>query len=198
MTFRARLKRLEAAVRRALPAEDHADWLTEEDWLVQFEALGRAGFFATEPDFPSALAEYRAALEAAKARPDPPFDPPAHFMPNLGDLPHLRVLNWRNQYRFPELHTGWDWLSEMFGRVRDGISPVTEDEFRALAGWFEANADLLYERSRCTGLLEVGDGRQTTTANLRYQLRQGPRARGARQLAEDFRHLRARYGGGAV
>jgi hypothetical protein len=47
-------------------------------------------------------------------------------------------------------------------------------------------------------LLDVRDGRQTTVANLRYGFRQGPRAHGAGQLAEDLRRLRARYGGGAV
>jgi hypothetical protein len=86
----------------------------------------------------------------------------------------------------------------MVERVRAGIPPVTGDEFRALADWLEANADLLQERSQPTGLLDVGDGRQTTVANLRYNLRQGPRVHGASQLAEDLRRLRARYGRSAV
>jgi hypothetical protein len=66
MTTRVRMKRLEAAVRRQTPAQRPAR-LTEEDWLEQHEAWGRAGVFAAEPDYSVALAAYREALEKAYA-----------------------------------------------------------------------------------------------------------------------------------
>ena len=94
MTMRVRMKRVEAEVRRQTPAPRPAR-LTEEDWLELFAEWGRLGDFVGEPDFPTALAFYRDALAQAKAQADPPFDPPADFMPNLADMPDARLLNWR-------------------------------------------------------------------------------------------------------
>ena len=115
MTLRARLRRLEKAAGRAAPA-DRPGRLTEDDWLECFEAWGREGVFAAEPDFPGALAFYRDALGRVKAQDDPPFNPPADFMPNLTDMPELRLFNWRTWEHFPE--------------VTAGVPPVTEAEFR--------------------------------------------------------------------
>jgi hypothetical protein len=193
MTMRMRMKRVEAEVRRLTPAPRTAR-LTEEDWLERYEAWGRAGAFAAEPDFPTALAFYRDALARAKAQADPPFDPPADFMPNLADLPHARLLNWRTSQRFPDVDAGWWWLSEMFGRVSDGAPPATEAEFAELADWFAANDERLYQLSLPSQLIDLGGGRKTSTANVRWRLAVGPRAKGAGEVAEDLRRLRALYG----
>jgi hypothetical protein len=193
MTMRVRMKRVEAEVRRQTPAPRTAR-LTEEDWLERYEAWGRAGAFAAEPDFPTALAFYRDALAQAKAQADPPFDPPADFMPNLADLPDARLLNWRTRWRFPDVNAGWWWLSEMYDRVISGRPPVTEAEFRELADWFAANDERVYALSLPSQVLDLGGGRRTSSANLRWGLTCGPRARGAGEVAEDLRRLRALYG----
>src|SRR5215831_15187995 len=117
MTLRSRLRRLEEKARHSVSAGEMPDWLTEEGWLSLFEAWGREGHFSREPEFPEALAAYRAAVEQAQAGSDPPFDPPPDFMPNTRDLPHLRLLNWRTQYRFPDVCRGLTWLFEMLERV---------------------------------------------------------------------------------
>lgn len=193
MTLRTRLQRLEVqARRRQQSAEKRWDDLSEEEWLELFEAWGEEGYFDHEPDFPTALVFYREALQRAQTQREPPFDPPADFMPNLTDVPWLRRLNWRNQVRFPDVHAGWDWLSEMLRRVQEGIPPVSTAEFDELAQWFQANAERLYHLSLPSHLLDLDAGRTTSLANLRYGLRQGVRVFGAGELAEDIRRLRAR------
>lgn len=195
MTLRKRLQRLEVQARRRQPsAEDRWDDPSEEDWLALFEEWGQQGHFQQETDFPTALASYRESLQRAKMQTDPPFDPPADFMPNLTDLPSLRRLNWRNPVRFPDVHAGWDWLAEMLRRVQEGIPPVSTTEFEELSRWFAANESRLYQLSLPSHLLELGGGRSTSLTNLRYGLRQGVRASRAGELAEDLRQLRARYG----
>jgi hypothetical protein len=134
-------------------------------------------------------------LEQARARADPPFNPPADFQTGLADLPHLRLSNWRNQLRFPQVHEGWDWLAGMVLRYQQGIPPVTEAEFGQLADWFQANADRLTALARPSGLLDVGGGRTMTVVNLSFGLSDGPRAVHAGEVAEDVRQLRSRYGG---
>ncbi len=192
MTVRARLRRLERAAPRPAPLDD---WLTERQWLEQFERMSRDGDLAGEPDAERALAEYRAALERAEAAADPPFDPPADFQPNLTDLPRLRLLNWRDRFRFPELAAAWDWLAELVGRLEKGTPPVGEAEFAELAAWFAAHDQVLSSGVVPSGLLDVGDGRRVSSANLRWGIAQGPRAAGSGELAETLRRLRARHGG---
>jgi hypothetical protein len=192
MRTRMRMKRLEAAVRRDTPSKRSAR-PNEEDWLERFEAWSRAGVFAAEPDFPRALAFYRDALARAKAQADPPFDPPADFMPHLADLPDARLMNWRTRWRFPDVNAGWWWLSEMYDRATGGLPPVTEAEFRELADWFAANDEQLYQLALPSQLLDLGGGRKTSSANLRWGLTCGPRARGAGAVSEDLRRLRTVY-----
>jgi hypothetical protein len=186
-----RLLRLEdRAVARAPAVLEHRD---EAGWLTVFEQLGRERLFDHEPDYPKALAFFRDALPRARASTDPPFDPPRDFLPNH-PTPYLRVELWRSADRFPEVRAGLDWLTEMLSRLVERVPPVSEAEFGELAAWFaEHDADLL-ARSRPSELLEVGGGRQTWCANLRYYLAKGPRADGAGRVAEDVRQLRARYG----
>lgn len=197
MTLRARLRRLEKAAGRVAPA-DRPDRMTEEDWLECFEVWGREGVFAVEPDFPRALAFYRDALGRAKAQADPPFDPPADFMPHLADLPEARLFNWWTRERFPDVQAGWWWLAEMHERLCGGVPPVTEAEFHYLADWFHGNDERLYRLSMPSQVLDLGNGRRTTTANIRYGLAKGPRAVRAGELAEDLRRLRALCGKGGV
>jgi hypothetical protein len=78
LSVRNRLARLEAAARTTRPQGGLRE-LTDEDRLAIYEAWGRKGCFAREPDFPVALAFYRDALRQAEAQADPPFDPPADF-----------------------------------------------------------------------------------------------------------------------
>jgi hypothetical protein len=190
-----RLQRLEDAARPEAPTKRPVR-LTEEDLLAWYEVQERVGDFAAEPDFPRALAFYRDALQRAQAQADPPFDPPTDFMPNMADLPDLRLLNWRTKARFPDLDAGWWWLAEMHDRVRSGVPPVTETEFRELAAWFDAHDDRLYRQSLPSQLLDLGGGRCTASANVRYGLAKGPRAFRAGKVADDVRHLRALYGEG--
>jgi hypothetical protein len=195
MTLRMRVRRLEAkAQRKQPPTEDPLQDPSDEEWLELFANWGREGQFDREPDFPTALAFYRDALQRAKTQTDPPFDPPDDFLPTQSDLPALRRLNWRNPVRFPDVHAGWDWLAEMLRRVQEGIPPVSAAEFEELARWFQANEKRLYQLSLPSHLLELGGGRSTSVTALRYGLRQGVRASGAGELAEDLRQLRARYG----
>ncbi len=114
----------------------------------------------------------------AKAQADPPFDPPTDFMPNMADLPEVRLLNWRTRWRFPDVDAGWWWLSEMFGCVTEGKPSVTEAEFAELADWFAANDERLYQLSLPSQLLDLGGGRKTSSANLRWKKAGGPRAKG--------------------
>ena len=60
---RARVKRLEARAAACPPPVRRPE--TDAEWLAYIEELAGRGFFAREPDFPVALAIYRAAVEAA-------------------------------------------------------------------------------------------------------------------------------------
>lgn len=182
-----RLARLEDRAAERTPPGAPRD---EAGWLAAFEHWGACGRFDREPDFPRALALFRDALARAQASTDPPFDPPPEFRP--GDpYPHIRAQLWRAPDRFPELYAVWEWLGEMLGRLCDDLPPVSEAEFAELAAWFaEHDAALCALPSE---LLDVGNGRQTWCANLRYDLARGPRADGAGRAAEDIRQLKARY-----
>lgn len=57
---------------RPRPIEPPRD---EGGWLATFEQLGRQGVFEAEPDFPTALAEFRTALHAARGVPPRPVGP---------------------------------------------------------------------------------------------------------------------------
>jgi hypothetical protein len=186
----ARLIRLEDATRHAAPRVWHLD---EDGWLAVYERLGRERVFDREPDFPRALALYRDALARAHTSADPPFDPPPDFCP-AARCAHSRRESWRSAERFPDLWGAFQWLGEMLRRAADGAPPVSEAEFAELAAWFAANDKRLCDLSRPTDLLDVGGGRATCCANVRFYLARGPRAGGAGRVTEDVRQLRARYG----
>jgi hypothetical protein len=84
----------------------------------------------------------------------------------------------------------WEWLAEMYQRVRQGRPPVTEAEFRGLEGWFRQNEHRL-PFNRC---VDLGGGRRVSVTNLRCDLQRGPRASGATQVVEDLRALRTVLG----
>lgn len=191
MSVRQRVVRLEEqmTVTRTL---DSSRLESEEDWLALFEALAEEDAFATEPDFPVALATFRQAMEQAAARTDPPFDPPEDFLSTF-EYP-LRLMRWRDKDRFPAVHAAFMWLLEMSRRVGEGIPPVTEAGFSELAEWFDANEKRLYQLSLSSQGLDLGSGRQICTANIRSGLTNGARAVGAGELAENLRQLRACYG----
>jgi hypothetical protein len=68
----------------------------------------------------------------------------------------------------PEVRAGLDWLSEMLGRLVEGVPPVSEAEFAELAAWFAAHDAGLLALSRPSELLDVGGGRRVWCANIRY------------------------------
>src|SRR5262249_8813667 len=108
---------------------------------------------------------------------------------------HARLMGWRTEDRFPEVRDGLEWLTEMLRRVRDGIPPVTEAEFAELEAWFRANEPRLYEvqQGLPSEMLNLDGGRRTCCWYVRYDLKDGARAEGSGQAAEDIRQLRARY-----
>jgi hypothetical protein len=217
--IRSRSQRREDLAQRAAPQENSPGHITEEEWLSLFESWGREGFFDSEPDFPTALMFYRAALQKAKAQADPPWDPPDDFMP--GEEGHRRRFEWRHGgvyqrvgadgnllpegtgvnrglfrrfSRFPEVEQGWQWLTGMTQRRAQSVPPLTLAEFEELACWFEVNRERLTALSRPSYLLEVGDGKTDSVSNLCSKLDEGPRGWEAGEVAEQIRRLRARYG----
>jgi hypothetical protein len=191
MSIFSRIKRLEAIAAKKGKQEGQGVGLTEEEWLDHFAELGRQGFFAGEADFPVALSFYRNALAKAAAQTDPPWNPPDDFLPNSDHF--LRLVNWRNSQRFPDVRSGWMWLAEMAERVSKGIPHVTEAEFNDFARWFHDHDTQLYRLSLPSQIFNLGDGRTTTAADIRYKLTKGCRAIRAGELAEDLRRLRSLY-----
>jgi hypothetical protein len=217
--IRSRSQRREDLAQRAAPQENRPGQITEDEWLGLFESWGRQGWFDSEPDFPTALTFYRAALQKAQAQADPPWEPPVDFMPGAEE--HRRRFEWRHGgvyqrvdadgnvlpegtdvkrglfrrcNRFPEVEQGWAWLVGMTQRRVKGVPPVTLAEFDELACWFEANREPLTALSRPSYLLEVGDGKTESVSNLCSKLEEGPRGWEAGEVAEQIRRLRARYG----
>jgi hypothetical protein len=168
-----RLQRPEDLPKRGAPPANRRQPVTEDEWLGYFESLCRDGYFDSEPDFPTALAIYHAALQPAKAQAEPPWDPPEDFL--LGAKEQRRLYEWRHGGvyrrvdadgnvlpegtdihgglcrrfdRFSEVQQGWQWLSGMALRGAQGVPPLTVAEFAELASWFEANQDRLTVLSR--------------------------------------------------
>jgi hypothetical protein len=182
MSMRAISKQIEKA-KKALAARApvRSAWPDTEEWIAQLKESERAGYFRNEPDFPKALALYLDALGRARAAGQPvESDVPADQRPRYE--------------RFPDELAEYYWISEISWRVFRGIPPVTEAEFAELGAWFAANEERLEGLADSSSLLNVGRGRKTCCWYIRFALRQGPRAEGAGESAEDIRQLRARYG----
>lgn len=193
MKHATRLKRLELSACQLLQPPPRVPY-DEQRWLAEFERLGQSGEFDREPDFPRALALYRDAITQAKAQIDPSFDPPESFQPDISTR-WARLADWRSDARFPKVAAGLEWLCEMLRRWLDDIPPVSEVEYGELASWFEENADRLrdVERSLPSQMLPLNTG-LTTCAQIRHDLRHGPRAEGAGRAADAIQQLRARHG----
>lgn len=192
MKMRSRLAKVSSIVQAHLPAADADEPPDEEGWLAIFARWGDEGFFAAEPDFPRALAEYRDALTRAKAQTDPPFDVPADFDASIPSA-ELRRHRWRTRERFPEVWDGWMWLAVIAERVWSDVPPVTEVEFADLAAWFDANQDRLYQASLPSQILDLGNGKRTSVTDLRWGVMQGPRDTRAGEVAELLRLLREAF-----
>jgi hypothetical protein len=192
MSLRGRIQRLERKLgvswppRRAAANPEHRVG-TAEDWLADFEEGGRRGYFAGEPDFPVALAEYRDAIAAAKARPD--GSPPADFRPDA--TPAERLRSWQGTHWPKAVFAAWRWLAEINERVRQGRPPVTRAEFRELAAWFERNESRLFPNRN--DRIDV-DGRSVDRYDLRLGIEKGPKVMGVTDLVEALRSLRGRFG----
>jgi hypothetical protein len=186
-SLQRRLVRLERLVALEKPPERSE--FTQEQWLTLFQEWEAEGDFADEPDFSTALASYRQALEEA-AHGSPLFYPPPAFRP---DLPIIdRVLEWRRFRRYPKVEAARTWLSEFIHRVHNGIPPLTETEFKELSDWFNANEEKL--RQQFPELLPLSGERKESYANIRVWLRLGPREFGASKVAQTVRELKALYG----
>jgi len=165
--FRRRLIRLEQAV-RAKQATAILD-ASDEDMLREFEELGRQGYFREEPDFPVALENYRQALATS------PKSCPASASS-------------------PEANQAFFWMYELLDRVRRAIPPVTAAEFGELQAWFTAHDARLSQLSMPSQMLDLGDGHRIAPGNVRYDLRKGPRAIGAGEVAQIVRRLKVLFG----
>ncbi len=183
---RLRVRHVAAGPSTGLPVD--AD---EDQWLAAFEAMGNAGHFKRERDFPVALAEYRAALMAAHAQADPSLDPPAKFRPDAPLRQRQRL--WRTLERFPAVWNGFAWLAEIVRRVAEGEPPVTEAEFAELGAWFRAHEDRLWEMCLPSELLDLGDGESESFGNIRWGIESGARGSRAGGTAERIRRFRANY-----
>jgi hypothetical protein len=181
MKLRERLKQLEHRIRPS--GGDHRPpERLHNDWLEVFVQHARDGTLEREPDFPVALAAYRDAL--ARAQTDPAFYP--------GGAAHRPDL--RSQAHFPELDGALLWLVEMLRRHLDKVPPVSEAQFADLHAWFDASSQRLYQLALPSQLLQLEDGRTTSTSTLRYCLDGGPRKGGSGKVARDVRWLRNKYG----
>jgi hypothetical protein len=188
VSLQRRIIRLERLVALETPPPERSE-LTAEQWLTLFQEWEGEGYFATEPDFATALACYRQALEEA-AHGSPPFYPSPEFRPELSIID--RVLAWRRFRRYPKVEAARTWLSEFIYRVDNGIPPLTESEFKELSDWFNANEERL--RQQFSELLPLSDGRKESYANIRCWLRLGPREFGASKVAQTVRELKTLYG----
>src|SRR5258708_4535133 len=92
---------------------------------------------------------------------------------------------------YPKVTSAWFWLAEMFHRKQNGIPAVSTPEFDNRANWFHANGARLYRLPLPSQQLDLGEGRKTANADLRWRIRKGPKARHSGELAEDLRQRRA-------
>lgn len=189
MKMKPRLGKLAGRVETLAPIADRNAPVTDADWLATFERVATDGVMADEPDLPRALAEYRAAIEAAGESLNPPED----FKP--GEKWESRVEGWRIAHPIPAVDTARAWMVELFLRSTDGVPPIPEAEFAELAAWFQANESTLREAMKPSDRLDLGDGTRESLTNLRWGIHQGPRATDAGIVAEKLRKAKARYGG---
>jgi hypothetical protein len=107
-------------------------WHTDEEWVLMYLAEGVPGRLDPEPDFRAALGSYIDAVLAARASTDPPWEPPAHYLPQCGvdqrrsHWRHGSECVWeegkwfpRHVYRFPAVVEGWDRLGRLRRRPRE-------------------------------------------------------------------------------
>jgi hypothetical protein len=135
MRVEGRLKRLEMEMSRRQP-DGPVDWTAET--VDVYAKLAESGAFAAEPDFATALAEFKAAVESARADAGRPLTPPADYFPSK-DYPgmtseHRRAL-WL-EASHPVLAVAYEWLGAILLRVVGGIPPVTVGEFNDLQAWY--------------------------------------------------------------
>ena len=170
--------------------------LSADRVLEEFERLGRSGFFAGEPDFPRALADFRAAIEKAKRSVDPPWEWPPDFMddPKVGGAE--RELAWRDRgTRFPDVNRAFVSIDTMIRRVEKGPPVIGEAEFNVLADWFDANRRriVLSIKDRIGGMVDLGDGRFEHIRVLEMFRGRGIWHETIGKTAKDLRRLKERF-----
>jgi len=181
MKLRGRLDRLAKTMQG-----DAGMPVTDLGWAAEFEWAWATGCLAGEPDFPRALAAYRAAIAA-----HPETYPPIGFEPERAA--------WDRQERCQGLHprpavdAARAWLAELYLRVWEGVPTVSEQEFEELAGWVQENQEPLRKLADRDGLVHLGDGTGAKISVLVRELPMGPCVPGAGWVAVIMRQLKARY-----
>ena len=117
MKLRARLDRMAATL-----DGDTGTPVTDLAWAAEFEQTAKTGWFTGEPDFPRALATYRAAIAA-----HPETYPPMGFEPERAAWD--RQERWRQLHPRPAVDAARAWLAELYLRVWEGVPTVREQEF---------------------------------------------------------------------
>jgi hypothetical protein len=103
-----------------------------------YEKLAASGAFAAEPDFATALAEFKDAVESARADAGRSLTPPADYFASK-DYPHMTTEHRRALWleaSHPVLAVAHEWLGAILLRVVEGIPPVTVGEFNDLQAWY--------------------------------------------------------------
>lgn len=189
MRVNRRLHHLESRFERVI--ETLNPICSDPEWYAVFAEKGREGFFRREPDFPRALDDYGRAIAAAE-RTAPEIDPPRNFfIRHPRRVP--RLFTWRNDPRFPEVGTAFEWPCVMLLRTCDRLPTVTEAQFAELAGWFRAYEPRLIERCHGSGRLDPGDRSEIVLSDLAFDLKAGPRRVESGRVAETVRRLRAAF-----
>jgi hypothetical protein len=143
--------RLASLERASGPPPERKGPVSMAEWLARWEALGEAGFFDGEADFEEAMALFRAQVIAAA--PDAP--------------------------EWDSCCPAWDWIAEIYMRIRRGLPPVTVSEYLELADWYRRHESAVYD------------------INLRVFLAdatpRGARRDGVTQVVRRLRRLRAEH-----
>lgn len=143
MSLKQRLERAEQVEAGMGPVPEPLP--TAAEWLAWFEGLAAAGYLATEPDHPKALADFRAALAAWQERaPAAAGRPGTLHQPDPNPWP-------------ADLRDAFAWFGSMVRRVREGQPwPDTGDVYD-LRKWFRAHRDDL-QGAKLNGRVTLSDG----------------------------------------
>ncbi len=127
-----RLRELEVLSQSAIAKPRHQH--SHQEWLEQFSLYACQGHFENEPDFTTALEEYREAIRTTAADPQQGYHPPPEFVPHARLA--LRESLWREGRVYPAIHRALEWLVAMYERVMRQEPGVPLSEWHQLQHWF--------------------------------------------------------------